>query len=268
MFRSRRIVSGTTGVAALAASALAVPAFGIYARSGDKEAAREQWRARFANRKVPGPSREPKVLDVRAAGEGVTEILLYEEIGFWGVTAQEFVMQLAEITTPSIVVRINSPGGDVFDGVAIYNALQQHSAEITCQIDGMAASIASIIALSGQRTTIAESAMMMCHCAWTLGIGNSAEMTELASVLAKVDGQLAGIYSRKSGKSVDECSSMMAGEGKADGTWFTAAEAKEFGLVDEVIGEADDAETAAAENATRARIDAMRRRVAIAERMD
>lgn len=262
------------------ANALQVP---IFARAGDKEAAREQWRQRMCNRTPAAARREPAKLEVRAAAEGVTEILLYEEIGYWGIGAQQFVTALAEVTTPSVVVRINSPGGDVFDGLAIHNALQRHDAAVTCHVDGLAASIASIIALAGERTVLAANAMMMCHCAWTFGIGNSAEMAELAGTLAKVDGQLAGIYAKKSGKPVEDCAAMMAGEGKADGTWFTATEAKAFGLVDEVLGEADEdadeaadedaAETEAraaaqAELAARERINAMRRRLAIAERMD
>lgn len=256
------------------AAALHVP---IFARAGDKEAVREQWLQRMGNRTPAAARREPAKLEVRAAAEGVTEILLYEEIGYWGINAQQFVTALSEVTTPSVVVRINSPGGDVFDGLAIHNALQRHDAAVTCHVDGWAASIASIIALAGERTVLAANAMMMCHCAWTFGMGNSAEMTELAATLAKVDGQLAGIYAKKSGKSVEDCAAMMAGEGKADGTWFTAAEAKAFGLVDEVLGEADedDAEadtearaTVQAELVARERINAMRRRLAIAERLD
>lgn len=235
----------------------------------DKEKAASDWRDRFHNR---SPSARPEGagnVEIRAAAEGVTEILLYDEIGFWGITAREFVTALATVATPKILVRINSPGGDVFDGLAIYNALQAHAAEVTCQIDGIAASAASVIALAGSKTTIAENAMVMCHCAWSIGIGNSADMRAMADVLEKIDAQLAGIYARKTGKGVEDCTAMMVGEGKADGTWFTAEEAKAFGLVDEIIVPAEPAEPETPpENATRQRINAMRRRLAIAERED
>ncbi len=245
-----------------------VPTAPIFALAGDKDAARVAWRARFENRS-PAAAREPARIEVRAAADAdVTEILLYDEIGYWGVTAKEFVATLAGITSPSIVVRINSPGGDVFDGLAIYNALQAHPGTITCQVDALAASAASIVALAGARTTIAENAIVMCHCAWSLGIGNSADMLELAAVLDKIDGRLAAIYAKKSGKAVADCALMMAGEGKSDGTWFTADEAKAFGLVDEVIGVEPEEGAAAAENASRIQINAMRRRLAIAERDD
>jgi ATP-dependent Clp protease protease subunit len=238
----------------------------VFALAGDKDAARVAWRARFENRS-PMAARKPAEVAIRAAAGDAAEILLYDEIGFWGVTADEFVRALATISAASVTVRINSPGGDVFDGLAIYNALRAHPATITCQVDGLAASAASIVALAGAKTVAADNAILMCHRAWSLGIGNSGDMLELAAVLDKIDGQLAGIYAKKSGRPLADCVAMMAGEGKADGTWFTADEAKAFGLVDEVTGGEDD-ESAAAENASRARINAMRRRLALAERDD
>ena len=233
----------------------------------DKEAARKQWNDRFNNRQ-PGAERKPGKINVRAAATAdTTEILLYDEIGYWGVTAKEFNAELAKITTASVLVRINSPGGDVFDGLAMYDALQAHTAAVTCRVDSLAASAGSIVALAGKQVVMAENALMMCHKAWSFSIGNSADMMETASVLEKIDGRLASIYAKKTGKPVADCAAMMAGEGKADGTWFTAEEAKAFGLVDEVDGSTDDqADDAATANAVRLHVAAMKRRLAIAER--
>lgn len=242
----------------------AAAGFAIFNRAGDKAKARDEWRARFNNRTPT--ERQPKALTVRAAGADVTEILLYDEIGFWGITAKEFATGLAGITTPSILLRINSPGGDVFDGLAIYNALLAHDAKITTVVDGLAASAASFIALAGDTVQMHESAMAMVHRAWGLAIGNEADMTDMADTLRKIDAQLAGIYAKKTGGSVEEMLAMMAGE--SDGTWFTAEEAKAAGMIDEVLaGEAAGGKRNSLEidGEGRARIEAMRRRLALAE---
>lgn len=229
----------------------------------DKDAARREWSDRFNNR-MPGP-RKPGNVAIKAALNGATEIMLYDEIGFWGVTAKEFNDRLAAITSRSILVRINSPGGDVFDGLAIYSALKQHPAEITCQVDGLAASAASFIALAGEKTIMSENALMMTHCAWGLAIGNKSDMLETAMILEKIDGQLADIYAKKTGKTPAECMAMMAGEGKNDGTWFTALEACDFGLIDELMP-ADEGGDELEQKAMAGRGLAMKRRLALVER--
>lgn len=242
---------------------VALPPLVIMNRAGDKEAARKEWRARFNNR-TPA-ERQPKALTVRAADADVTEILLYDEIGFWGITAKEFATGLAGVTTPSIVLRINSPGGDVFDGLAMYNALLSHGAKVTTVVDGLAASAASFIALAGDTIQMHESAMMMVHRAWGLAIGNEGDMAAMADTLRKIDAQLAGIYAKKTGETVEEMLAMMAGE--ADGTWFTADEAKAAGMIDEVlVGEpAGNRNSLDIGAEAAARLQAMRRRLALAE---
>ncbi len=232
----------------------------------DKETARREWGNRFNNR-TPS-ERKPSVIDVRAAAEGVTEIFLYDEIGFWGVTAKEFVDQLNAISTPRITVRINSPGGDVFDGLAIHAALKQHPSEITCQVDGIAASAASFIALAGKKCIMSENALMMVHCAWGFALGNKSDMRETADILDKIDSQLADIYAKKTGKDPAKCLAMMAGEGKNDGTWLTAQEAKDYGLVDEMMPPQDGEDLAAQAAAQRTKILAMKRRLSIAAHDD
>lgn len=240
----------------------------VFNRVGDKSAAREEWRARFENRTLPKELPKAKLVEVRAnpVDAGATEILLYDEIGMWGISAKDFVTALDTITTPNIIVRINSPGGDVFDGLAIYNALKAHKASITCVVDGLAASAASFIALAGDTVSIHESAMMMIHRAWGVAIGNQADMADMVTVLGKIDAQLAGIYAKQTGKSVEDMLALMTGE--SDGTWFTAQEAADLNLIDEIVvpgGEPreddDEDETAKA----LARVKAMRRRLAIAD---
>lgn len=233
------------------------------ATAGDKSAARTAWKARFENRRLPTEQRQAKAVEVRAAADDTTEILLMDEIGFWGITARDFIEKLSGVTTGKIVVRINSPGGDVFDGLAIYNALRSHAAEVTIVVEGLAASAASFIALAGDNVRIHDSAMMMIHRAWGLAIGNEADMTDMAKTLQKIDGQLAGIYAKKTGKGAGEMLALMSGE--ADGTWFTAAEAVDLGLADQVIDDPREDGADAEARAMMVRVSAMRRRLALAE---
>lgn len=173
----------------------------------------------------------PRVLAVRAAaGSDPAEILLYDEIGFWGITAKDFAAALAAAGDGPIRVRINSPGGDVFDGMAIYNQMLVHPARVDTVVDGLAASAASYIALAGQTVSMHDSSMMMMHNAWGFAVGNRHAMTEMAGVLAKIDGQLAGIYAHRTGKPADEMAAMMDAE-----TWLTAQEAKDAGFADAVL---------------------------------
>lgn len=237
---------------------------GFLARGVGKDAARRQWQDHFNNRR-PDESASAREVDIRAASADVTEILIYDEIGFWGITAKTFVRQLSAITTPEIIVRINSPGGDVFDGLTIHNALRAHSAAITTRVEGLAASAASMIAMAGKNVVIEDNALIMCHRAWTFAYGNAGDMRESAGVLDKIDDQLAGIYAAKSGKSREDCAAMMAGPEKEDGTWFTAAEAMDFGLVDKIVGQSSDGEEVAPDNCAHPHIQAMRRRLALCD---
>lgn len=225
----------------------------------DKETAKANWRDHFNNR-LPSP-REPGKIEVKAALDGYVDLMLYDEIGFFGVTAKEFATQLNTISAPNIRVRINSPGGDVFDALAIYAALKDHPASISCQIDGIAASAASFIALAGDSVTMAENALMMVHCAWGLSIGNKADMLETATILEKIDAQLSDIYAKKTKRTPSECLAMMAGDGKADGTWFTAQEALDWGLVDSLMASEEDKQ--GKKNSLEDHVRAMRRRLAL-----
>lgn len=172
----------------------------------------------------------PRVLALLAAtADTPAEILVYDEIGFWGITATDFAAAFKAAGSGPVNVRINSPGGDVFDGLAIYNMILAHG-DVTTYVDGLAASAASYIAMGGKTVNMAEASQMMIHNAWSLTIGNQAEHVKQAGVLAKIDGTLASIYASRTGKTTDDVAAMMAAE-----TWMTATEAKADGFCDNVI---------------------------------
>jgi ATP-dependent Clp protease protease subunit len=149
------------------------------------------------------------------------EILLYSEISeWWGIGAETFKRELDAITTPTINLRINSPGGDVFDSYAIYNALVAHPARIITHIDGVAASMASIIALAGDEVRMAENAFFMVHNPWSIVMGNADALRKEAGLLEKIGGTMADTYRERTGATAEEVAAWMDDE-----TWFTAEEA-------------------------------------------
>lgn len=189
--------------------------------------------ARFSNRVLLTCAQAglPQTLDMRprAAADQPAVIYLYDEIGLWGITAQDFTQILVSVGPGPIELHINSPGGDVFDGLAIYAALQAHDGPVSVVVDGLAASAASFIALAGDTISMAPNAFLMIHNAWGVVVGNQNDMTETAAVLAKIDSQLASLYAEKTGQTVAAIAAMMAAE-----TWFTAQEAKEAGFIDSI----------------------------------
>lgn len=166
-------------------------------------------------------------------------IYIYDEIGWFGIMAETFVKDLNDIKAEIIHVRLNTPGGNVFDGTAIANSIKQLKAKTIIHIDGLAASIGSIIALSGDETLMAENAFFMFHEAWSLAIGNAENMREEADLLDKIDGVLANTYAKKTGKKIDEIKELMKAE-----TWLTAEEALEMRMIDAI--EEDGEEKASA----------------------
>lgn len=168
-------------------------------------------------------------LILRAAKDDA-EILIYDGIGqdFWGdgVTAKGFDKELKALGSPkNITVRINSGGGDVFDGIAIYNALSRHSARKTVCVDGLAASIASVIAMAGDEIIMGDGTFLMIHNAWSFAIGNAAEMRRTADLLDSVSGQISSIYVNRTGQSEKAVRAMMDAE-----TWMDAADAVSKGF--------------------------------------
>lgn len=166
------------------------------------------------------------------------EIVLYAGIGqdYWGdgsmISAKQFSDELKKLepTVNEIVLRINSPGGDVFDGIAIYNRLKQHKAKVTVYIDGLAASIASIIALAGDEIHIGDGALFMVHLPWTMAYGNRMDLDNTVSRLMDVEEQMLGIYSKKTGLDRAEIKALLEAE-----TWMNAEEAIEKGFVDKKV---------------------------------
>lgn len=166
------------------------------------------------------------------AANNQAEISIYEEIGYWGVTAKQFVSDLSALGDVShINLHINSPGGDVFDGIAIFNALKHHGASITVYIDGLAASMASVIAMVGNPVIMPENTMMMIHKPWGFAGGDANDMRDYADLLDKVESTLIPAYADKTGKSTEEIAAMLEEE-----TWMTGAECLELGFADQVTG--------------------------------
>jgi ATP-dependent Clp protease protease subunit len=165
------------------------------------------------------------------------EIWLYDQIGdgFFsdGVTAKSFQKDLTGLgKVNTINLRINSPGGNVFDGLTIYNQLKAHPARIVVDIDGLAASIASLIAMAGDEIRIAGNAMMMIHNPHGFAAGDANEMRRTAALLEQIKGNLADTYSARTGIDPGTLNSWMDGE-----TWFTAADAVQHGFADSVVQE-------------------------------
>lgn len=176
---------------------------------------------------------------IKAAEGGAAEILIYDIIGWPFVDAETFVRDLAGIDAGEIKVRINSPGGDVFDGTAIFNALREHPARIVTQIEGLAASMASIIALAGDTVSVADNAYYMIHNPWTIAIGDAAAFRQEADLLERIAGNLANTYVQKTGKSPDAIREWMDAE-----TWFIGQELIENGFADRITGKANARATA------------------------
>ncbi|MFI9079127.1 head maturation protease, ClpP-related [Streptomyces sioyaensis] len=167
---------------------------------------------------------------LRNFGGGAAALYIYDEIGYWGVTASDLVEELSELTgVTAIDVHINSPGGEVFDGLAIMNSLRAHPATVTTYVDGMAASIASVIAMAGERVVMGPHSQMMIHEGSGLCIGDADEMRKMADLLDFQSDNIAGVYQAKAGGNVEGWRSLMRAE-----TWFTAEEAVAAGLADEV----------------------------------
>lgn len=163
------------------------------------------------------------------------DIWIYGDIGeSWDdyVTAKDVADELKKLVgVKEITLKINSPGGNVFDGLAIYNSLKKFPAKIVTEIDGMALSIASIIALAGDEVRMAGNAVYMIHNPWTRAYGDSIEMRKVADQLDLVKNSLAGTYSVKTGdkSSLEQISDWMNAE-----TWFNSEEALKAGFVDQI----------------------------------
>ena len=166
------------------------------------------------------------------AGKDEIDLFIYDDIGIWGVSANEFVKELRDVDAKTINLRINSPGGSVFDGFAIYNALKKHDAKVVTHIESLAASIASIIALAGDEIQMADNAFYMIHNPLSGIYGDAEAMRQRAVMLDKITDSLIKTYTDKTGLAIAEIKQYMDDE-----TWFNAEEAKEAGFIDSITDE-------------------------------
>lgn len=197
------------------------------------------------------PGRKPIRAEFNQAGgdDKVAIFRLYDPIdswgGDWGISAKELATALDELpdSVEEIRLHINSPGGEVFEGIAILNTLRSHKARVVAVVDGIAASAASFIACGADEVAMAKNSELMIHDAWGLCVGNAEDMRKLADELDHLSNNIASIYADKAGGTTDEWRAAMADE-----TWYSAEEAVTAGLADRV-------EAKAAPDAAKARFD-------------
>jgi ATP-dependent protease ClpP protease subunit len=201
------------------------------------------------------PQESKKWYDIAPRGEGGEElnILIYEQIGVGGVSAKQFVSDLrAHENVKSIHLKINSPGGVVWDGTAIFNELVKHSARVTACVDGVAASMASYIAMAADRVEMPRNAFMFIHNPWVVTMGDAAALRNDAGLLEKMEANIVAGYRRHArGMSEDEVRQMMKDE-----TWLSGDEAFDKGFCEELSGPIDIEEQEEEEGAeARAQLD-------------
>lgn len=184
----------------------------------------------------------PRALDrwdasVRAAVDDSEDrtISVYDVIGYdwWtgeGVTAKRIAGALRSLGAGPVQVNINSPGGDMFEGLAIYNLLREHQGEVTVKVLGLAASSASIIAMAGDTVQVARAGFLMIHNCWVVAQGNRHDLHEFADTMAPFDAAMADIYVARTGRDLAEVQRQMDGE-----TWIGGSQAMEQGYADELL---------------------------------
>ena len=159
------------------------------------------------------------------------ELYIYGAIGDWfdELEGKQLVDKINSYEG-DLTIHINSPGGNVFDGIAVHSAIKARKGNTKIVVDGIAASIASVIVMAGDEIVMAEGSFLMIHNAWTLAIGDSVEMRKMADTLEKVSGEIRGFYQRKTGQPAEALQKMMDAE-----TWLTAKEAKEQNFADQIL---------------------------------
>lgn len=170
-----------------------------------------------------------KWYNIQNKAGSATDVYIFDEIGMWGVTAQNFITDIKDLKDTPINLRINSLGGDVFDGLAIYNIIKKRTAKTTVYIEGIAASIATIIALGADEVVMSENSLFMIHNASGGAMGESKDLQKTADILVKITEQLSEVYQAKTGLSQEAILDMMDAE-----TWLNAQEALELGFIDTI----------------------------------
>ena len=195
------------------------------------------------------PTPTQKFYALEKSDNGEATIHLYNEVGAFGAGSKEFLADLGKLDGQHIHLRINSPGGSVVEGTAIYNALRRHKGGVTVHIDALAASMASVIAMSGSPVYIADNALLMIHNPWTVSMGESKDLRKEADLLDKLKSTLVNAYTRKTGMDQAQVAEMMDAE-----TWLDAVEAVALGVAD-AIEEGVAAAATATPEMLRARFD-------------
>lgn len=176
--------------------------------------------------------------DIVSANTDAGTITIYDQIGSdgWsdGVTSKGISAALRSIGERDVVVSINSPGGDFFEGIAIYNILREHKHKVTVKVVGLAASAASIIAMAGDEIQVAKTGFVMVHNAWVFAIGNRHDLREAATVLDEFDSTMAGLYSDATGISKKEAEKLMDDE-----TWMSGERALELGFATSLLNDSE-----------------------------
>ena len=146
---------------------------------------------------------------IQAKADQSADISIFDEIGFFGVNAKQFIGDLKAIDAKTIKLAINSPGGSVFDALAMYNALRQHPANVEVTVLGVAASAASLVAMAGDTIVMPENAFMMIHNPLNFAYGNADELREMADVLDKIGASLVATYANRTGLPEDEIKALI-----------------------------------------------------------
>lgn len=168
---------------------------------------------------------------VTNAKEDTPKLYVYDVIGGWDNDAAEFVQAVHAIDSKAIDLHINSPGGFVYDAVAMYEAIAAHKATVNVHIDGLAASAASFLAMAGDSISIAKAGRMMIHDAQGIGIGGPADMREYADLLDAISDDISGYYADRAGGKPETWRTAMRST-----TWYSAQQAVDAGLADRVVG--------------------------------
>lgn len=174
-------------------------------------------------------------IQAAAADESDRSISVYDVIGYdyWtgeGVTAKRIAAALRNMGAGPVTVNVNSPGGDMFEGLAIYNLLREHDGEVTVKVLGLAASAASIIAMAGDTVQIARAGFLMIHNAWVIAVGNRNDLREYADTLEPFDRAMADIYAARTGQDQKAMAKLMDSE-----TWIGGSDAIDEGFADELL---------------------------------
>ena len=176
----------------------------------------------------PIDDREPYT--IKALSEDSTELFIFDVLGFPFNDINGLIRDISAIKSNSLLVRLNSPGGDIIDSIALYQALKNHSSRVTVRIEALAASAASIVALAGQEVQAYSTSLMMIHNAWVVAVGNRFELQDISDILEKIDINMQDVYTAKTKIGKREMSDMMKNE-----TWMNAKEMKAKGFIDTIL---------------------------------